>query len=132
MRQFESRSFAIHLVYLVACAALCIAGCASSGTTLGADPEDWANSISVGDHLKVLTKSGNERDLHVTAVNKSGISDNKEFIPYNDIQSIRVLPSSSGGSGNTALVVMLTVVVVAVFASLLKSEVEEGFIQPAQ
>ena len=122
----------MHLVFLIASAALCNAGCASSGTTLGTNAETWASSISVGDHLRVLTKSGNERDVYVTAVDKSGISDNKEFISYNDIQSIRVLPSSSGGSGNTALVIMLTVVVVAVFASLLKSEVEEGFIQPAQ
>jgi len=79
----------------------------------------------------VLTNSGDEKDLYVTAVNKSGISDNKEFIPYGDIQSIRVLPSNTGDSGTITLVV-LAIVVVAAIASLVKSDVEKGFIQPAQ
>jgi len=131
MRQFESRSVVRQSVFVIACAALCTAGCASSGRTLGTDPETWANSISIGDHLSVLTNSGNEKDVHVTAVNKSGISDNKEFIPYGDIQSIRVLPSNSGDSGNIMLVV-LTIVVVAAIASLVSSEVDKGFVQPAQ
>jgi hypothetical protein len=132
MRQFESRSLAMHLVSLVACAALCTAGCASSGRTLGTDPETWANSISVGDHLRVLTKSGIEKDVVVTAVDKSGISDNKEFIPYSHIQSIWVLPTSSASSGNTALIIVLTAVVVAALLSLVNSEIDKGFVHPAQ
>ena len=132
MRQPESSSLAGQLVFLIACIALCTAGCASSGRTLGTDPETWANSISIGDHLSVVTNSGDEKDIYVTAVNKKGISDNKEFIPYTDIQSIRVLPRNSGGSGSTTPVVVLTIVVILALVSLLKSEVEEGFIQPAQ
>ena len=122
----------MHLIFLVACAALCAAGCASGGRTLGTDPETWANSISVGDHLNVKTNSGIEKDVYVTVVNKSGISDNNEFIPYSDIQSIRILPNKSERSGNTALVIVLCVIVVAALASLLKSEVEEGFVRRAR
>ena len=131
MHQFESGSAVRQWVFLIACVALCTAGCVSSGRNLGTDPETWANSISIGDHLSVLTNSGDEKDLYVTAVNKSGISDNKEFIPYGDIQSIRVLPSNTGDSGTITLVV-LAIVVVAAIASLVKSDVEKGFIQPAQ
>lgn len=111
---------------------MCAAGCANSGRTLGADTDTWANSISIGDHLSVLTNSGDEKDLYVTAVNKSGISDNQEFIPFSDIQSIRILPNNSRGSSSTAIMIVLTVVVVAALAVLLESEVKEGFIQPAQ
>ena len=132
MRQLEFCGFVRQLVFLIACTALCTAGCASSGRTLGTDADTWANSISIGDHLSVLTNSGGEKDIYVTAVNESGISGNKEFIAYSDIQSIRVLPSNSGGSGSTTLVVMLTIIVVAAIASLLKSEVEKGFVQPTQ
>lgn len=131
MHQLESRSVVRQLVFLIACVALCTAGCVSSGRNLGTGQETWANSISIGDHLSVLTNSGNEKDVYVTAVNESGISDNEEFIPYGDIQSIRVLPSNSGDSGSITLVV-LTIVVIAAITSLVKSEVEKGFIQPAQ
>ena len=88
--------------------------------------------MSVGDHLNVKTNSGIEKAVYVTVVNKSGISDNNEFIPYSDIQSIRILPNKSERSGNTALVIVLCVIVVAALASLLKSEVEEGFVRPAR
>lgn len=131
MHQFESGSAVRQLVFLIACVALCTVGCVSSGRNLGTDPETWANSISIGDHLSVLTNSGDEKDVYVTAVNKSGIADSKEFIPYSDIQSIRVLPSNTGDSGTITLVV-LAIVVVAAIASLVKSEVEGGFIRPAQ
>jgi hypothetical protein len=131
MRQFESGSALRQSIFVIACVALCTAGCASGGRTLGTDPDTWANSISIGDHLSVLTKAGNEKDVYVTAVNKSGISDDTEFIPYGDIQSIRVLPSNSGDSGTITLVV-LTIAVVALLSSLLKSEIDKGFINPSQ
>lgn len=131
-RQFESGSFIVQLVFLVACAALCTAGCVNSGRMLGANPETWASSINIGDHLSVTTTSGNEKDVHVTAVTKSGITDNQDFIPFSVIQSIRVLPSKSARSGVTLPLVILTIAVVALLVSLVESEIEEGFIQPAQ
>jgi len=127
-----SRSFITQLVSLVACAALCTAGCASGNRTLKGGPETWATSISVGDQLSVFTHSGREKGVSVTKVDESGIYDGKAFIPYSDIQSIRVLPGESGIWGNTAILVVITVAVVAVLASLVENEIDEGFIQDAR
>ncbi len=128
MRQSQSSTFAMQLVVLVASAAMCVAGCANSGRTLDGDPETWASSISVGDHLNVITNSGDENEVYVTEVNESGISTNNEFIAYSDIQSIQIIGDGSGGSGSNALVIILTIAAVAVLVSLVESEVEKGFI----
>lgn len=132
MRPLKSIGFATDAIAVVACACLCLAGCANSRTGLEDGPELWASSIHVGDQLRVTTHAGQVKDISVTVVDDSGISSSDGFISFSDIRSIQVINDASGGAGTTVILIVLGIIIVAGLASLITSEIDEGFIQPAQ
>ena len=132
MRSLKSISFTTDVIAVVACECLCLAGCANSRPRLADGPESWASSIHVGDQLRITTHAGEVKDISVTVVDDSGISGSDEFIPFSEIKSFQVINGASGGAGTTVLLIVLGIIVVAGLASLITSDIEEGFIQPAQ
>jgi hypothetical protein len=103
----------VRIVVLFACASLCVAGCATGGTGLEATPESLSKSIWVGDHLIITTSSGSKKEIYVTEVSDTGISSKDEFIPYSEIQSVRMATTQSEDSIGTMIMVAIVVAVVA-------------------
>ena len=112
----------VRIVFLFACASLCIAGCATGGTELDATPESLSKSIGVGDHLMVTTSSGRKKEIHVTEVSDTGISSEDEFIPYSDIKAVRIVKPRSGDP--VGAIIMIAIVVAVVAYAFASSEVD--------
>jgi hypothetical protein len=91
---------------------------------LDTPPASLASSVSVGDHLIVETKDGEELAFDVTDIDESGIWFDARHIPYTDIRSVKVRSDQAKDSNALVIVGAVALVVAALW---LVSEIDSGF-----
>lgn len=87
---------------IVVCASLAMLGCMTM-KPLSADPAQLRSSLKRGDHVELVTGSGQRMQFDIDSLDESGVQGDGQRIAYSDIRSIsrkQIAP------GSTALIVL--------------------------